>query len=67
MKSETYRQVYLSESESQLLETLLTDSYCKLNNDIKMMTDGDIDEAKKLIDEHKLLIDKIKNPVEFIK
>jgi len=67
MEKVKYTQVYLDESEANLLESLLSASYIKINNELQTMSDKDIDRALKLMEEHKLLIEKITNPVEFIR
>jgi len=67
MEKQQFRQIYLDENESNLLESLLSASYIKINNDLQTMSDKNLDKAMKLMDEHKLLIEKITNPVEFIR
>ncbi len=67
MEKVKYTQVYLDESEANLLESLLSASYIKINNELQTMSDKNLDKAMKLMDEHKLLIEKITNPVEFIR
>lgn len=67
MEKQQFRQIYLDDNESNLLESLLSASYIKINNELQTMSDKNLDKAMRLMEDHKLLIEKITNPVEFIR